>query len=710
MDSVEILVHIAAPGMVKDDKIYLAQARSVLSFEPAWRTRGLDCEVDEEVGEDEVPASSGMDDSFPTSLDGWSGLYMTTPKHTPAHLRAARLLKNEVVVLGSGRLALPGSNSQREAARADPVARDFPRRSSSSYQNPPYRKPLPQQAQPPSTIQAARTPDVQRPKTAPAATFSHDRVPETILGSHKRAWSDTSICVSSKIPHLGQLSFESAIRAVPGSHPEPLTDATSFNGSGSTTEPLSSLAPDNLRPGVGVDTKPSIVTPSRGHGPGKGQHILDSLPEGRAAKRALDSSGSSTELLSSSGQSLERTGAAKRGANVSESDAAAYNRPTKRRRYTETITSRSGSVTDETPLNSKCQPKSLEHLGSSSPRVPLTDPASSSLASTETPSQMTPGAMPPSTSPSRRPAADQNAPSPIDLISQELAPQLSSPPPRVLATCPPPAPRLPRVDAESDEALYPSFSQMPTSIIPKPPVTGDAAFKTHITEYLGWLDLRYPSEKHFRPEHVARDVAVLERGHWHLPVTILPEEVVGELRDERPHAEDINRQYELAVGKSEAEKKAIATNKSLSLRQREGWRLWTEKEFMEFWTRLQESVRLGKLGIAVSVYRLPPRRDEIATAYPHSPEVKAKMAQALLLVSTWGEVISHIYMHLWAMSNKKIEWQPLEWRDGGDDVVIRMSGERKKGGRLGRYIYKGLIGHGQGNERGVWGLAPYSKE
>lgn len=317
---------------------------------------------------------------------------------------------------------------------------------------------------------------------------------------------------------------------------------------------------------------------------------------------------------------------------------------------------------------------------------------------TATPSQPLPD-MPRQSRPEATPKAKEvytynNPPSPIDLISQD--PQ-STPLERLPPLSPQPAfPSSPAVMASTSRS---PISALSTHIFPPPPPTGHGIYVTHITPALAVTVKRLPIAKRFRPVQVSRDVRVLERGHWHIPITIASQAVVDEARTEIP----------------KDQKLAKITKQRDAPTSRERWKrqdVWTEEEFVRFWRNLEECVGEGKWGWGVKVFReecteeadeVRKPRDDLPSSPPEASAVGAERKRerrVLLKVTTWGELIPHIWILLWLISDKLTAYIPMEWRAGDDSVVVKMSGYRRKHGILGEWVYKGPEG-----EMGVWGIA-----
>ena len=140
---------------------------------------------------------------------------------------------------------------------------------------------------------------------------------------------------------------------------------------------------------------------------------------------------------------------------------------------------------------------------------------------------------------------------------------------------------------------------------------------------------------------------------------------------------------------------------------------WTEDEFVRLWKTLEECVGDGTWGWGIRVFRKELAEKGDDEAHQQSDGGQSRLAadettagqrkqerRVLLKVSTWGEVIPHIWILLWLMSDKLTAYIPMEWRAGDDSIVIKMSGYRRKHGVLGDWVYKGPAG-----EKGIWGIA-----
>lgn len=234
----------------------------------------------------------------------------------------------------------------------------------------------------------------------------------------------------------------------------------------------------------------------------------------------------------------------------------------------------------------------------------------------------------------------------------------------------PPAAITQSVSLETFQQVHTSISSLPSAIhAPTPPV-GLASYTTHLTPSLRTLTTQLPIDTSFRPVHVARDVNVLERGYWHFRITVL--------RDTSSHQPD-----EPAPLSKE--------------------NVWTEEAFISFWNAIATSVQSGDVGWGVSIYLqdLGPESSQSSQPACQNDEemVRRVTKDVILKVTCWGEIVPHIYLLMWVMSDKKTTGLGMEWRDAREEGVIRMSRKGAREGKLSLYGFKG----GEGVDR-RWGI------
>jgi hypothetical protein len=640
MDNYEVLVHITAPSRVCDDGRYRAQAEAIARFEAATVTKVYGgSEEGEQAGEgtatDETPAS------FATCLDGPTDIV----KETPVQPRCRHLLSK----IGG----LPASSAPDTASPArwpitkGPTANNQKPR---PVPNPPYKNPLLNRRFDQSNIQAVRTPDPPRPKTAPSGDVAlHPDNPFAGWPTCKRARSESS-------------SFESITSVIPET-PQVHNAITAVNSSGSSTQYIS--------PYVLGDKQVAIVM----------KHNHEADDEGASRKRPR----------------LEQTPSSKHGDTVDQP-----------------------ATTEDETEPFFLRDRSLDWISSPAFSSSYGTKTTSTATATATPSQITPKA--------KEVYVYQNPTSPINLISQDLR---STPSGRLPPLSTPPAPpsSLPVLTSTPKSPI----SSLPSHIFPPPPPTGHGVYVTHVTPLLAVTVNRLPIAKWFRPVEVTRDVRVLERGHWRIPITIASQAVVDEARVETPRDQKlakITKSGDAPTSKEQWEKRRVLEAERTKRRdmglssspfeygeggqfvERKRQDFWTEEEFVRFWGTLEECVGDGKWGWGIRVFReeladdgnnTGKQRGDLPSPLRADDAVGAERGRerrVLLKVTTWGEVIPHIWILLWLMSDKLTAYIPMEWWAGDDSVVVKMSGYRRKRGVLREWVHKGPAG-----EQGIWGIA-----
>ena len=669
MPNVEILAHITAPSTYKDDKRYAALAKAVATFEPATVTRVFGVGDLVEIAQQAV--STRTDTTFDTSLSGWSGLVQETP--VPQHVN--HLLSTV------GGLPTSGPPDSEVAPRTWSIGkpvRPEPKKRCSLGANPPYKNPLLNRQWPQADVQAARTPEQRRPRTAPSHDSSHTKSSLSGWITRKRARSE-----SSSFESLGSVVHETPHVQ----HAHPLT-----HSSGSITPYFSSSDPSRAAPQVQM------------------KHFSSSQGDQPASKRQRIADTGTADLENEKEDQLPPVNA--------EHHTQPYFLRDRSLDWTSSASSGESGHSDSTTTPTA--------TATPSNRLPVTTTPDKSLAADST----------------RLPPAFQNPSSPINLLCQDLRSTPTSPRPQQQTRR-----KLGPADFTASQLLkssppipYPSVSSLPTSITPATPPTGHGPFVTHITPFLAKMVTSLLPDglaKHFRPVYVARDIRVLERGAWHLPITIARKEVVDGARREtsseakldrmKKRGEDNawNANKESSVEQTLAEFKTHQENRDREWQARSARRqaglssspvpyldegkdqglnadpegkerrfverrrqdYWTEVEVIEFWRKCTKSIgELGRAGWGVSVYR------------------EGEEENVLIKIFCWGEVLGHVWILLWVLSEKLVSYVPMEWGDGDGEVVVRMSGYRRKHGVLGPWIEKGLVGEGKGNEKGVWGI------
>lgn len=211
-----------------------------------------------------------------------------------------------------------------------------------------------------------------------------------------------------------------------------------------------------------------------------------------------------------------------------------------------------------------------------------------------------------------------------------------------------------------------------TDEVASPPSTGgELVFTTHVTRTLQAIVDRIPMDKVYRPRRVLRRVRALERGHWLFNVLVVRDQVVAPLRRAAGHGENLEGlDGELDMGRrkghwTRADRPGRATVMESENGLGQRCPTWTEAEFQAFWRNMSRLVRLGKCGWGC---RLVKEADH---------EASTETGQMWrITMFCWGEVVGHVWLALWILSDKLTAQTPMQWISGDGSVVIEMSGEK----------------------------------
>lgn len=237
-----------------------------------------------------------------------------------------------------------------------------------------------------------------------------------------------------------------------------------------------------------------------------------------------------------------------------------------------------------------------------------------------------------------------------------------------------------------------------TEVSAPQPSVGNQKFVTHISEALGMFARQLPFKDFFRPVEVSRDVKVLERGHWLMIVTIVPDDVAEAARSAKDPEETMSMK-EHFPGATSAERLAkydeAKRNGTLPSQHQFGQTseskaqgLWTEGELVRFWNDFSSFLENGRAGWGSRLVG-----EEL------SDESSEGARKLRIRIFTWGEVLGHMYLALYVLSDKLAGRIPMQWVAGDGTRVVKMSGTRFERGKLPPWSRKGPEG-----EAGAWGV------
>ena len=242
--------------------------------------------------------------------------------------------------------------------------------------------------------------------------------------------------------------------------------------------------------------------------------------------------------------------------------------------------------------------------------------------------------------------------------------------------------------------LFERLGLKPNVSAPQPNVS-EERFVTHITTHLQDLASQLPFERFFRPVEVTRDVKVLERGYWLMEVQIVSDEAAEAARSVEKIKVPVQTMQERFQGATSSERlrkyEEAKRNGSLyqtgKISETQAQGLWTEDELVRFWKSFSVFIENGKAGWGTRLVGEDVSDDSDAV-------------QVRIRIFAWGEVLGHLYLAIWVLSDKLAGRIPTDWIASDGSHVIKMAGTRSGRGSLPLWSRKGPEG-----DKGCWGLA-----
>ncbi|KAK2735267.1 hypothetical protein FQN57_001211 [Myotisia sp. PD_48] len=226
-------------------------------------------------------------------------------------------------------------------------------------------------------------------------------------------------------------------------------------------------------------------------------------------------------------------------------------------------------------------------------------------------------------------------------------------------TVPPQPSTINPTRSASSDSTVTSLPQLPLQILPPPPRPSETLkFTTHVTSALrDLMDIRDFRGLHrlYKPVAEIRPPSRQERGYWYLRIP-----VATTCRSRS----DSNKETE-AHGSSE----------NPSSKQPTGG-VWSVETFINFWSYL--TTYISQEGLAGwGVWCFCDAAKPAGPAESADEEAPCKVENYItdldVRIYTWGEIVPHIYLVIILASDKRATQLPVvEWRDGGEKVVINM--------------------------------------
>lgn len=207
---------------------------------------------------------------------------------------------------------------------------------------------------------------------------------------------------------------------------------------------------------------------------------------------------------------------------------------------------------------------------------------------------------------------------------------------------------------------------LPIKITPPPPPISTSPFITHITPTLSMLTQRLKPERIYKPLQQTRDLDKLERGYWSLRIPIqsttpstTPAITPSSHNSLQPpwDTSSFHRFWSFLsdfIGKDA----------------RAGWGVWciVEREIDPIDSDTKETSHSLPSTASTDLDNLSP---PLHRSHPGTPAIPDSLSLSLKMYA-WGEVAMHIYLLLFLASERRVRGMGAEWRDSGEEVVIKM--------------------------------------
>ena len=178
------------------------------------------------------------------------------------------------------------------------------------------------------------------------------------------------------------------------------------------------------------------------------------------------------------------------------------------------------------------------------------------------------------------------------------------------------------IQASPKVTLQWRLSNLPTVLLPDWQTMPSHPTSSTLTPSLSHLASILPIRTFFRPVFISRKIEKAERGYWHLSLTIV--------EDSQTHDDP---------------------------------QIWRESQFKYLWAALERHITCGRSGWWVRVFREVPDSDLVEDVHIR------------LKITTSGEVIPHIWLMCWVLSDLRIGKMGMEWRDADERPVVQMAGK-----------------------------------
>ena len=175
-----------------------------------------------------------------------------------------------------------------------------------------------------------------------------------------------------------------------------------------------------------------------------------------------------------------------------------------------------------------------------------------------------------------------------------------------------------------------------------------------------------PLTKHFKPRQAVGDLKGSTRGYWELVVsTASPNGMPCPCS--RVHETDVTG-HERVVKENHSIVDSLPPEPS-----QQNYVCWTEQELSDFWRGLTAFIQSGRAGSGVEAVK------ESHRTAPITPDAQGDTNRWRIRVFCWSEVLSHVWLILWVLSNKTTAEVAMRWMDGKGRTRVQMTADAFQG-------------------------------
>lgn len=205
------------------------------------------------------------------------------------------------------------------------------------------------------------------------------------------------------------------------------------------------------------------------------------------------------------------------------------------------------------------------------------------------------------------------------------------------------------IDTKLKDSVFVYLRSLPTEIFPPPPPTGDSIVQSHMTRGYASITTTIPIYDNFRPVSVVRDMHRFERGYWALSVKVIHDSVITE-----GNALDV----------------------------------WCQSDFAKLYCSLQRHITGRTSDWSVRVFlEVPSSPSHVSTSGNEVP--------ITLKTTCNAEVIPHVFLLLWILSDKRTGRMGMCWYGADNAVVVKMGRDgldeasEMEGAKRGEKMFRG---------------------